>query len=177
MGLASTASLTRFIGIDRTGPDIGAITVGSSGGWQMDEDITLNGIKSTADDGFGSGVASTEYSLDGQSWQSTTADSLELTLPEGQNIVRLRSVDRVGNVGPITQLPVNVDLTPPEGYGWVVEELTTNRVDPPPSDMWLKTSALASTTTRRPSSGFDTNGVGSIPDITGRWIALGTTPA
>ena len=87
-GSGLTASLTRFIGIDRTGPDIGAITVGSSGGWQMDEDITLNGIKSTADDGFGSGVASTEYSLDGQSWQSTTADSLEVFWPNGARTVR-----------------------------------------------------------------------------------------
>ncbi|MEC8311753.1 MAG: CARDB domain-containing protein, partial [Candidatus Thermoplasmatota archaeon] len=173
-GSGLTASLTRFIGIDRTGPDIGAITVGSSGGWQMDEDITLSGIKSTADDGFGSGVAFTEYSLDGQSWQSTTADSLELTLPEGQNTVRLRSVDRVGNVGPVTELPVNVDLTPPEGYGWVVEELTTNRVDPAPiryvaEDLGSGVDHNASTI----EYGFDTNGVGSIPDITGRWITLG----
>ena len=173
-GSGLTASLTRFIGIDRTGPDIGAITVGSSGGWQMDEDITLSGIKSTADDGFGSGVASTEYSLDGHSWQSTTADSLELTLPEGQNTVRLRSVDRVGNVGPVTELPVNVDLTPPEGYGWVVEELTTNRVDPAPiryvaEDLGSGVDHNASTI----EYGFDTNGVGSIPDITGRWITLG----
>ena len=173
-GSGLSASLTRFIGIDRTGPDIGAITVGSSGGWQMDEDITLNGIKSTADDGFGSGVASTEYSLDGQSWQSTTADSLDLTLPEGENTVHLRSVDRVGNVGDVTQLPVNVDLTAPEGYGWVVEELTTNRVDPAPiryvaEDSGSGVDHNASTI----EYGFDTNGVGSIPDITGRWITLG----
>ncbi|MGB1623314.1 MAG: Ig-like domain-containing protein [Candidatus Poseidoniaceae archaeon] len=173
-GSGLTASLTRFIGIDRTGPDIGAITVGSSGGWQANNDITLNGLKTTADDGFGSGVASTDYSLDGQSWQSTTADSLDLTLPEGENTVYLRSVDRVGNVGGVTQLPVNVDLTPPEGYGWVVEELTTNRVDPAhiryvAEDAGSGVDQSASTI----EYGFDTNGVGSIPDITGRWITLG----
>ncbi|MGB2507220.1 MAG: Ig-like domain-containing protein, partial [Candidatus Poseidoniaceae archaeon] len=173
-GSGLSASLTRFIGIDRTGPDIGSITVGSDGGWQSNNDITLNGLKTTADDGFGSGVASTDYSLDGQSWQSTTADSLDLTLPEGENTVYLRSVDRVGNVGGVTQLPVNVDLTPPEGYGWVVEELTTNRVDPAhiryvAEDAGSGVDQSASTI----EYGFDTNGVGSIPDITGRWITLG----
>ena len=173
-GSGLTASLTRFIGIDRTGPDIGSIIVGSDGGWQSNNDITLNGLKTTADDGFGSGVASTDYSLDGQSWLSTTADSLDLTLPEGENTVYLRSVDRVGNVGGVTQLPVNVDLTPPEGYGWVVEELTTNRVDP--AHIRYVAEDAGSGVDQNASIieyGFDTNGVGSIPDITGRWITLG----
>ena len=138
----------------------------------MDEDITLNGIKSTADDGFGSGVASTEYSLDGQSWQSTTADSLELTLPEGRTSFACGRRPRRQR-WTVTQLPVNVDLTPPEGYGWVVEELTTNRVDAPiryvAEDLGSGVDHNASTI----EYGFDTNGVGSIPDITGRWITLG----
>ena len=173
-GSGLSASLTRFIGIDRTGPTIGAITVGSSGGWQADSDITLNGLKTSADDGFGSGVASTDYSLDGTTWQSTTADSLELTLPEGENTVYLRSVDRVGNVGDIAQLPVNVDLTAPEGYGWVVEELTTNRQDPAPIRYVAEDAGSGvDQTTSIIEYGFDTNGVGSIPDITGRWITLG----
>ena len=72
--------------------------------------------QSTADDGFGSGVASTEYSLDGQSWQSTTADSLELTLPEGRTSFACGASTGSATLD-VTQLPVNVDLTPPEGYG------------------------------------------------------------
>ncbi len=173
-GSGLSASLTRFIGIDRTGPEIGSITVGSDGGWQADNNITLNGLKTTADDGFGSGVTSTDYSLDGQTWESTSADNLDMTLPEGENVVYLRSVDRVGNVGNVTQLPVNVDLTPPEGYGWVVEELTTNRDQPAPI---LYVAEDAGSGVDQSASaieyGFDTNGVGSIPDITGRWITLG----
>ena len=173
-GSGLSATLTRFIGIDRTGPDIGTITVGNTGGWQAESAITLNGLKTTANDGFGSGVDSTDYSLDGTTWQSTTADSLDLTLPEGENVVYLRSVDRVGNTGNVTQLSVNVDLTPPEGYGWIVEELTTSREDPAPvryvaEDAGSGVDHNASII----EYGFDTNGVGSIPDITGRWITLG----
>ena len=173
-GSGLSATLTRFIGIDRTGPDIGTITVGNTGGWQAESAITLNGLKTTANDGFGSGVDSTDYSLDGTTWQSTTADSLDLTLPEGENVVYLRSVDRVGNTGNVTQLSVNVDLTPPEGSGWIVEELTTSREDPAPvryvaEDAGSGVDHNASII----EYGFDTNGVGSIPDITGRWITLG----
>jgi hypothetical protein len=166
---------TVFIGIDRTGPSLNNVLIGSSGGWQSTSSVELSGLINNADDGFGSGVASAAWSLDNSTWTSTTEDAITLEFTEGEHTVYLRSTDRAGNDGEVVEVAVAVDLTAPEGLGWTLPELTTSR-----------TGAIAVTFAAEddgagidePSSymeyGFDANGVGATPDLTGRWVSLGT---
>ena len=62
-GLSNTSTL--FIGIDRTGPSIGSVTVGDGAAWQQSGTVTVDGLLSTASDGQGAGVASVDYALNG----------------------------------------------------------------------------------------------------------------
>jgi len=65
-GLSNTSTL--FIGIDRTGPTIGAVTVGDGDAWQQSTEVAISGLLTEADDGQGSGVASVDYALNGGAW-------------------------------------------------------------------------------------------------------------
>jgi hypothetical protein len=166
---------TVFIGIDRTGPSLNNVLIGSSGGWQSTSSVQLSGLINNADDGFGSGVASASWSLDNSTWTSTTEDAITLEFSEGEHTVYLRSTDRAGNDGEVVEVAVAVDLTAPEGLGWTLPELTTSR-----------TGAIAVTFAAEDDGagidesssymeyGFDANGVGATPDLTGRWVSLGT---
>lgn len=166
---------TIFIGIDRTGPSLQNVLVGSAGGWQSTSSVTMSGLISNANDGFGSGVSSAAWSLDNSTWTSTTSDEITLTFDEGEHTVYVRSTDRAGNDGPVVEVDVAVDLTSPEGLGWTLPELTTSR-----------TGAISVTFSAEDDGsgidesasymeyGFDANGVGATPDLTGRWVSLGT---
>ena len=115
---------TMFIGIDRTGPTIGTITSGSSSGWLSSSSVTLSGLINAIDDGQGSGLAYTEISLDGLAWTQNTLDSYTLNLNDGSHTISIRATDNVGNIGPTTQISVQVDTEDPIANGWFVE-LTT----------------------------------------------------
>ena len=171
-----TATETIFIGIDRTGPSLGTITVGDGSGWYDSSTVTISGLVTSADDGQGSGLDYSEISTDGIIWVSTTSDSYQITLPEGSNSVSVRSVDKVGNIGQTTQLNIQIDTTNPEEIGWVIEQITTDRIGTLPVEFsaFDSTSGIDSTASYI-EYGFDSNGVGQTPDLSGSWQQISTT--
>ena len=171
-GLSNTSTV--FIGIDRTGPTIGSVTVGDGEAWQQSTTVSVSGLISQSDDGQGSGVASVEYALNEEAWTSTTSDTLSLTLVEGVHTLNLRATDRVGNIGTASTVSIRVDQTAPIGLSWTVDELTTSRVGPAnitfnaeDADSGIDNSASYI------QYGFDSNGVGETPDLSGRWLTMG----
>ena len=171
-GLSNTSTV--FIGIDRTGPTIGSVTVGDGGAWQQSTTVSVSGLLSESDDGQGSGVASVEYALNEDAWTSTTSDTLSLTLAEGVHTLNLRATDRVGNIGTSSTVDIRVDQTAPIGLSWALDELTTSRIGPAnvtfnaeDADSGIDNSASYI------QYGFDSNGVGETPDLSGRWLTMG----
>ena len=171
-GLSNTSTL--FIGIDRTGPTVGAVTVGDGGAWQQSTEVSITGLLTQADDGQGSGVASVDYAVNGGAWTTTTSDTLDLTFTEGTHSLTLRATDRVGNTGANSTVTVRVDQTAPIGLSWSVDELTTSRVgaanvsfNAEDADSGIDNGASYI------QYGFDSNGVGETPDLSGRWLTLG----
>ena len=172
-GLSATSTL--FLGIDRTAPSMGSVTVGNGGTWQSTEQVTLSGLINNADDGQGSGVSSVAYRLPTDStWTSTTNDTLTLDLDEGVHDIVFRPTDRVGNTGANSTVTVRADRTDPLASGWDVDELTTSRSGAVNITLLASDSGSgidnASTTIEW---GFDANGVGQTPDLTGRWLSMG----
>lgn len=172
-GLSNTSTL--HIGIDRTGPTVGTITVGDGSTWHRSGSIALSNIMTSASDGQGSGVASIQYMVAGaSSWTTTTSDSVTLSFAEGTHELILRAIDRVGNVGANQTIDINVDETDPVPLGWTVDELTTSRIGP--ANVSFNAEDLGSGMDNVSSYiqyGFDSNGVGQTPDISGRWLNLG----
>jgi hypothetical protein len=171
-----TATETIFIGVDRTGPSLNSITVGDGSSWYDSSTVTVSGLISSADDGQGSGIDYTQISTDGNTWISTTNDNYDLTLVEGVNSVLVRAVDRIGNIGPTSQLNIQVDTTNPEEIGWIVEQITTDRIGTVPIEFSaIDTTSGIDTTASYLEYGFDSNGVGQTPDISGSWQQISTT--
>lgn len=165
---------TLFIGIDRTGPSVGTVTVGDGSEWQQSGTVSVTGHLNTASDGQGSGVDHIEYTLTGATWTSTTSNTITLSLNEGVHSLTLRAVDRVGNIGQNTTVPVRVDSTSPVGLSWTVDELTTSRIGS--ASVSISAEDTASGIDNSASYiqyGFDSNGVGETPDLTGRWLTMG----
>ena len=169
-----SASQTMFIGIDRTGPTVGSVTVGDGSEWQQSGSVTVSDLTTAANDGQGSGVAAVEYTMDGATWTSTTSDSITLNLEEGIHTMTLRAIDRVGNTGANSTVPIRVDATAPVGLSWMVDELTTSRVGPA-SVTFLAEDADSGidNSSSYLQYGFDSNGVGETPDLSGRWLNMG----
>ena len=171
-GLTNTSTL--FIGIDRTGPTVGSVVVGDGDAWQQSGTVSVSGLITEADDGQGSGVASVQYALGDEDWSTTSSDSLSLTLEEGVHSLHLRAVDRVGNIGASTTVTVRVDQTAPIGLSWTVDELTTSRIGP--ANVSFNAEDAHSGIDQSASYiqyGFDSNGVGETPDLSGRWLTMG----
>ena len=165
-----TATETMFIGIDRTGPSIGTISTGTSTGWSTSSSVTLTGLINTVDDGLGSGVSFTEISLDNTVWTQTGGDSYTLTLNDGIHTISLRATDNVGNIGPISQITIQVDTEAPIQGQWNVDELTTALIGA--ANIEFVASDLTSGvdfTNSYIEYGFDSNGFGQTPDISGTW--------
>ena len=165
-----TATQTMFIGIDRTGPSIGTISTGSSTGWVTSSSVTLTGLLNTVDDGLGSGVAFTEISIDDTTWTQTNGDSYSLTLSDGVHTISLRATDNVGNVGPISQVTIQVDTEAPIEGQWNVDEITTALIGAASVEFLASdfTSGVDITSSYI-EYGFDSNGFGQTPDISGNW--------
>ena len=165
-----TATQTMFIGIDRTGPTIGSVTTGSSSGWSTSSAVTLTGLINSVDDGLGCGVAYTEISLDQNSWTPIFVDTHTLTLPDGIHTISLRATDNVGNIGTTSQITIQVDTQLPLEGDWSVDELTTALV----GTVNVQYSATDLTsgvdlTNSYIEYGFDSNGFGQTPDLSGTW--------
>ena len=171
-----SASETIFIGIDRTGPSLNSVTVQDSSNWYDSSTVTLTGLIVSADDGLGCGIDFSEISTDGNTWTSTTSDTYDLTLNEGINTISVRATDRVGNIGPVSQLNIQIDTENPEEIGWNVEQITTDRIGPVPVEFSaLDSTSGIDTTASYIEYGFDSNGVGQTPDLSGSWQQISTT--
>ncbi len=170
-----SASKTMFIGIDRTAPTITTPTIGGTNGWSNSNEVTISNLIDSANDGSGSGVDYIQYKTD-DLWVDTTDSSITLNFEEGEHTLMLRAVDVVGNIGSAITVDVNVDTSVPIGIGWTVPELSTSQ--PPGQAVNVSFSAedLISGIDNSSSKiqfGFDLNGVGAVPDQSGRWIDYG----
>ena len=170
-GLSNTSTL--FIGIDRTGPIMSSITVGSGSTWQSSTDVELSGILDGANDGTGSGVETVELRIDSGTWAVVTTNTHSITLGEGNHTLELRATDKVGNVGNTITATVQVDTTIPEMVGWTVDALTTDLVGQ--ANISFAAYDLLSGIDETEISleyGFDLNGVGLTPDLSGQWLEV-----
>ena len=170
-GLSNTSTL--FIGIDRTGPIMSSITVGSGSTWQSSTDVELSGILDGANDGTGSGVETVELRIDSGTWTVVTTNTHSITLGEGNHTLELRATDKVGNVGNTITATVQVDTTIPEMVGWTVDALTTDLVGQ--ANISFAAYDLLSGIDETEISleyGFDLNGVGLTPDLSGQWLEV-----
>jgi len=169
-----SATTTMFVGIDRTGPTVGTVTVGDGSAWQQSTTVTVSGLNAAATDGQGSGVASVQYALGNNAWSSTTADSVTFTLEEGIHNLTLRAIDRVGNIGANSTVQLRVDETAPVGLSWTVDELTTSRIGAASIVFHAEdTDSGIDNSSSYLQYGFDSNGVGQTPDLSGRWLNMG----
>ena len=169
-GSGLSAVETMFIGIDRSGPSIGNIATGSNSGWVTTSSVTLTGLINSVDDGLGSGVAYTEISLDGTAWSQTTSDSYQLNLADGIHTISLRATDNVGNTGQITQLTIQVDTESPIEGDWIVDDLTTALIGAASVELVATDSSSGIDLSNSfIEYGFDSNGFGQTPDISGTW--------
>jgi hypothetical protein len=172
-GLSNSSTI--FIGIDRTGPSIGSVSIGDGSSWQQSTTVTLSGLISGSDDSQGSGVSHVEWSDDiGVTWNAVYNDSTTLTMIEGVHNIAFRAIDNVGNTGPSNTITIRVDGTQPEADGWTVDELTTSKIGGANvSFSAIDEQSGIDTTASYIQYGFDSNGVGQTPDLSGRWITLG----
>jgi hypothetical protein len=170
-GLSNTSTL--FIGIDRTGPTMSSITTGSGSTWQSSTEVELSGILDGANDGTGSGVDIVELKIDSGTWVTITTNTHTITLDEGNHTLELRATDMVGNVGNTITSTVQVDTTIPEMVGWTVDPLTTDLVGQ--ANISFAAFDLLSGVDESEISleyGFDLNGVGLTPDLSGQWLEV-----
>ena len=170
-GLSSSETI--FIGIDRTGPTMNSVSAGNGNTWQSTTSISINGILDAANDGTGSGVDFVELQIDGGTWSTITTNTHTVTLNEGNHSISLRATDRVGNLGNTISETVRVDTSMPELVGWTVDPLTTNLIGT--ANISFSTYDLLSGIDEDAVSlqyGFDSNGVGLTPDLSGQWLEL-----
>ena len=170
-GLSSSETI--FIGIDQTGPTMNSVSVGNGDAWQSTNSITLSGILDAANDGTGSGIDFVELQIDGGAWTSLTTNTHDIELSEGNHSVSLRATDRVGNIGNTVSATIRVDTSMPELVGWTVDPLTTDLLGT--ANISYSTYDLLSGIDESAVSlqyGFDSNGVGLTPDLSGQWLEL-----
>ena len=170
-GLSSSETI--FIGIDRSGPTMGTVAIGSGASWQSSTAVIVNGILDAANDGSGSGVDFVELQIDGGTWTSLSSNSHTIDLSEGNHTISLRATDRVGNIGNTISETIRVDTSMPELVGWTVDALTTDLIGT--ANISYSTYDLLSGIDLSAVSlqyGFDSNGVGQTPDLSGQWLEL-----
>ena len=170
-GLSSSETI--FIGIDRSGPTMGTVAIGSGASWQSSTAVIVNGILDAANDGSGSGVDFVELQIDGGTWTSLSSNSHTIDLSEGNHTISLRATDRVGNIGNTISETIRVDTSMPELVGWTVDALTTDLIGT--ANISYSAYDLLSGIDLSAVSlqyGFDSNGVGQTPDLSGQWLEL-----
>jgi uncharacterized membrane protein YjfL (UPF0719 family) len=150
-----------------------SVSVGNGDVWQSTNSVTLSGILDAANDGTGCGVDFVELQIDGGVWTSLTTNTHDIELTEGNHSVSLRATDNVGNIGNTVSATIRVDTSMPELVGWTVDALTTNLLGT--ANISFSTYDLLSGIDESAVSlqyGFDSNGVGLTPDLSGQWLEL-----
>jgi len=171
-----TTTETRYIGIDMVGPTVGTPTLSINSDWNNAQNLVFSNLFNGASDSSGSGIAGYEVrdSADA-TWNSVgIGGSGTLSLQEGVRAIQFRAVDNVGNRGDISNYTVKIDHVAPVAGGWLVPELTTGQSGAVGITVQAS-DALAGidSTLSKIQYGFDSDGVGQTPDITGSWIDVG----
>ena len=175
-GAGLTSTETRYIGIDMVGPTVGTPTLSINSDWNNAQNLVFSNLFNGASDSSGSGIAGYEVrdSAD-PTWNSVGIGGAgTLGLQEGVRTIQFRAVDNVGNRGSSSDYTVSIDHVAPVAGGWLVPELTTAQsgaiaITVQASDAL---SGIDSILTKI-QYGFDSDGVGQTPDITGSWIDVG----
>ncbi len=171
-----TTTETRYIGIDMVGPTVGTPTLSINSDWNNAQNLVFSNLFNGASDSSGSGIAGYEVrdSADA-TWNSIgIGGSGTLSLQEGVRTIQFRAVDNVANRGIISNYTVRIDHVAPVAGGWLVPELTTGQSGAVGITVQAS-DALAGidSTLSKIQYGFDSDGVGQTPDITGSWIDVG----
>ena len=173
----SSASETRYIGIDTIGPTVGNPSLSISSDWNKAYTLIFTNLFNGASDNGGSGINGYEVrDSSDSSWDSIGfGGSGSLSLQEGVRQIQFRAVDNVGNRGDPINYTLRIDHNAPVAGGWVVPELTTALsggldIEVQASD---GLSGINITETKI-QYGFDSDGVGDNPDITSSWVDVGT---
>lgn len=131
-GQGASSSTEVPVKIDRTAPLTSALAAPSSGTVPAGQTVTATFSAADAT----SGIASTEYSVDGGvTWTETTDAGVSFT-EEGTHVVAYRSTDVAGNVEQAKQ--VTLTVARPEN----VVKVTTTSADAPSSDGWYQQNVL-----------------------------------
>ena len=175
-GAGLTSTETRYIGIDMVGPTLGTPTLSLSSDWNNAQNLVFSNLFNGASDSSGSGIAGYEVrdSADA-TWNSIgIGGSGTLSLQEGERTIQFRAVDNVGNRGASSDYTVRIDHISPVAGGWLVPELTTALLGT--VDITVQASDALSgidSSLTKIQYGFDSDGIGQTPDITGSWIDVG----
>jgi hypothetical protein len=175
-GAGSSATETRYIGIDMVGPTVGTPTLSITSDWNNAANLIFSNLFNGATDGGGSGISGYEVrdSTD-STWDAVgIGGSGTLTLQEGVRTIQFRAVDNVANRGNISNYTLRIDQTGPVAGGWIVPELTTAQTGGVPVTVQAS-DALSGIdlSLTKIQYGFDSDGVGETPDITSSWIDVG----
>ncbi len=171
-----TTTETRYIGIDMVGPTVGTPTLSINSDWNNAQNLVFSNLFNGASDSSGSGIAGYEVrDTADATWNSIgIGGSGTLSLQEGVRTIQFRAVDNVANRGIISNYTVRIDHVAPVAGGWLVPELTTGQSGAVGITVQAS-DALAGidSTLSKIQYGFDSDGVGQTPDITGSWIDVG----
>jgi hypothetical protein len=140
----TVGSGTTHFTVDATPPTTTATTSpaapnGANGWFTVPVQVTL-----TAQDDDGSGVASTEYAIDGGSYQPYTAPFT--VTGDGVHTVLYRSTDTAGNVEDAKTLTLKIDLTNPT---------SSASISPPARNGWYASPTVTLTGADGAGSGID----------------------
>jgi len=173
----NSAQTSIHIGIDRTGPDIGTPSLSvTPGTWTNANVLIFNDLSSGSNDNGGSGISTYHVRDSVDEWVDVGGPGYgSMNLQEGVRTIQFRAVDRVGNIGDPHNVTIMVDRSAPTAGGWILPELTDSlfgqvavSVDATDANSGIETTSC------RLQYGFDSNGVGSHPDISTTWIDIGT---
>jgi hypothetical protein len=168
-----STELLRYIGIDNDGPTVGTPSLSVGSGWSNAITLTFSNLNSGATDSGGSGISGYEVrdSTDA-SWTAVgTGGAGTLPLQEGVRTIQFRAVDNVDNRGDTLNVTLKIDHNAPQAGGWLVPQLTTALTGT--VDVEVQTSDEFSGidhVTSKVQYGFDSDGTGSVPDLTGAWV-------
>tara|TARA_A100001037_G_scaffold220663_1_gene198467 strand:- start:963 stop:2774 length:1812 start_codon:yes stop_codon:yes gene_type:complete len=174
----NSAQSSIHIGIDRSGPVVGAPTLSvTPGSWSDATALIFNGLASNATDNGGSGIDTYHVRDSADEWTDIGSGGAgSMILNEGVRTIQFRAVDKVGNIGDAHNVTMMIDRTAPISGGWVFgSEITDSligsvdvSIDATDANSGIDVSSCSI------EYGFDVNGDGQIPDISTAWIPVGS---
>ena len=174
----NSAQTSIYIGIDRSGPEVGTPTLSvAPGSWSDSATLIFNGLASNASDNSGSGIDSYHVRDSAGQWSDIgSAGAGSMGLSEGIRTIQFRATDRVGNIGDSHSVTMMIDRTAPIAGGWVFGSEITDSLFGSVAVSIDATDANAGIDVASCSIeyGFDANGAGSIPDISTDWLSVGS---